>query len=282
MSTTELPPQEVPKSDEVTQYLVVDIESVPDGKLVNAVKYPGQGLNDEEAVRQAQEEARAHSLSGSDFLPPSFQIPVSVCTLRVKADFTVQSISCLDAPQFRPQKIVEDFWRGLVHYRNKSGGQLKLVTFNGRGFDLPLLELSAFRYGCSAPDYFKMGRNRYTGYGFDLMEWLTNYGALRQTGVKLDIFAKLLGKPGKCGTAGDQVYEMYRQGKIQEINDYCMCDTLDTYFVFLRTRVLEGQITLAREQELVALAKEWLSGRSTEVPALAKYLENWGDWTPWP
>jgi 3'-5' exonuclease len=282
MANGESPSQEISKIDDVTQYLVVDIESVPDGTLLNIVKYPGQGLEAEEAIRRAQEEMRAQSLSGSDFLPPAFQVPVAVCTLRVRADFTIQSISSLDSPQFRPQKIVEDFWRGLAHYRSKSAGRLRLVTFNGRGFDLPLLELSAFRYGCSSPEYFQSGRDRFRGYSLDLMEWLTNYGALRPSGVKLDVFAKLLGKPGKLGTAGDQVYAMYTQGKIQEINDYCMCDTLDTYFVFLRTRVLEGHITLAWEQELVGKAKQWLSARVAESQALRHYLENWGDWKPWP
>jgi predicted PolB exonuclease-like 3'-5' exonuclease len=275
-------PETTNPSDIITQYLVVDIESIPDGRLLSMVKYPGEGLEAEEAIRRAQEEARTLSQSGSDFLPPSFQIPVAVCTLKVARDLTIQGISTLDAPLYRPQKIVEDFWRGLAHYRKKSNGQLRLVTFNGRGFDLPLLELSAFRYGCGAAEHFRTGRDRFKGYGLDLMEWLTNFGALRPTGVKLDLFAKLLGKPGKLGISGDQVYLMHREGKIREINDYCTCDTLDTYFVFLRTRVVEGQISLAEEKDLVAQAKTWLVTNSADSPALTRYLENWGDWTPWP
>jgi 3'-5' exonuclease len=274
--------QENLKSDDVTQFLVVDIETVPDGKLLNCLKYQGQGLDPEEAIRRAQEEAKAQSPSGSDFLPPIFQIPIAVSILRARPDFTIQNISCLDAPHFRPQRIVEDFWRGLTHYRSKSNGRLKLVTFNGRGFDLPLLEIAAFRYGCTAAEYFLCGRDRFRGYSLDLMEWLTNYGALRSTGVRLDVFAKLLGKPGKLDTSGDQVYSMFKSGRIQEINDYCMCDTLDTYFVFLRTRVLEGHITLTWEQDLVGKAKEWLLAQSAASAAVRRYLDNWGDWAPWP
>jgi hypothetical protein len=75
---------------------------------------------------------------------------------------------------------------------------------------------------------------------------------------------------------------MYQAGKKQEINDYCMCDVLDTYFVFLRTRVLGGELTLEQEQELVARAKEWISAKSTDQPALQQYLSSWGDWQPWP
>jgi len=110
------------------------------------------------------------------------------------------------------------------------------VTFNGRGFDLPLLELAAFRWGYSVRDHFYNSRNRFNGNHLDLFDWLSNYGACRLAGG-LNLLAKLLGKPGKMEVAGDQVWNLHREGKLQEINDYCLCDTLDTYFVFLRTRV---------------------------------------------
>jgi predicted PolB exonuclease-like 3'-5' exonuclease len=157
----------------------------------------------------------------------------------------------------------------------------KLVTFNGRGFDLPLLEFAAFRYGISARDYFQGGRrDRYKGQ-LDLMDWLSNYGACRMAGG-LNLLSKMLGKPGKMGVAGDQVYAMYQAGKKQEINDYCVCDVLDTYFVFLRCRVLTGELALDQEQGLVARAKEWIVAKATEQPALQQYLAGWGDWQPWP
>jgi predicted PolB exonuclease-like 3'-5' exonuclease len=98
----------------------------------------------------------------------------------------------------------------------------------------------------------------------------------------LNLLSKLLGKPGKMDVVGDQVYALYQAGKKQEINDYCICDVLDTYFVFLRSRVLGGELTLEQEQELVAKAKEWIAAKAPEVPALQQYLANWGDWQPWP
>jgi hypothetical protein len=61
-----------------------------------------------------------------------------------------------------------------------------------------------------------------------------------------------------------------------------MFDTLDTYFVFLRTRVLRGDISLEEEQALVAAGKAWIKEKTAELPALNKYLQNWGDWHPWP
>ncbi len=257
-------------------YLILDTESIPDGRLLAQTKYPGENLTPEQAVERAQAEARDRSRDGSDFLPVSFQYPVAVCVARVTADYRVQAITALDSPQFRPREIVGQFWRGLNLY-----GRARLVTFNGRGFDLPLLELAAFRYGVSARDYFQRSRKeRYNGH-LDLMDWLSNYGACRPAGG-LNLLSKLLGKPGKMGIAGDQVYAMYQAGKKQEINDYCMCDVLDTYFVFLRSRVLSGELSLEQEQDLVARSKEWIAAKAAEQPALQQYLASWGDWQPWP
>jgi predicted PolB exonuclease-like 3'-5' exonuclease len=262
-------------------FLVLDCESVPDGRLLSSVKYPGENLSPEEAVRRAQEEARERSLSGSDFLPATFQYPVAVCILRVGADFGLQNINRLGEPQFQPRHMVEQFWSGLARTREKYKERVKLVTFNGRGFDLPLLELAAFRYGCSGRDYFLSSRNRFGGGHIDLMDWLSNYGALRVAGG-LDVLSKLLGKPGKMSIAGDQVYQMYLDGKLQAINDYCMFDTLDTYFIFLRTRVMTGELTLAEEHQLALRARALIQSRTAQFPALQQYLDHWGEWQPWP
>jgi predicted PolB exonuclease-like 3'-5' exonuclease len=251
-----------------TAFLILDTESVPDGRLISRVKYPGEAISPEEAIRRAQDEAREQSQTGSDFLPVTFQYPISVCVLRVAGDFTLQALAALDAPQYRPEEMVRKFWQGVAHYK------AKLVTFNGRGFDLPLLELAAFRHGCSARDYFYNSRNRYGGNHIDLFDWMSNYGACRMAGG-LDLLAKLLGKPGKMDVSGDQVYAMHQAGQLREINDYCMCDTLDTYFVFLRTRVMLGELTPEVEKILIHRARAWISDKAHEVPALQQYLARW-------
>jgi predicted PolB exonuclease-like 3'-5' exonuclease len=263
--------------DDGPRFLILDTESVPDGRLLGLVRYSGDGLTEAEAIARAQKEAQERSASGSDFLPVTFQYPVAVCVLRVGADFRIQSIRCLDAPEFRPAEIVRKFWQGVALYP-----RAKLVSFNGRSFDLPLLEFAAFRYGCCGQAHFQNNRNRYGGNHLDLLDWLTNYGACRLAGG-LNLLSKILGKPGKMQIAGDQVYSLYLQGKKQVINDYCMFDTLDTYFVFLRTRVMAGEISLAEEQALVRdEARSWIAARVPECPALQQYLDNWGGWEAWP
>ena len=258
-----------------TAFLVFDCESIPDGTLLARTRYPNEGLSPEEAVARAQADQQA--ARGNDFIPVSYQVPVSLCVARVDRHFRLHSIRCIDQPQYRPREITRGFWEGVAHY------QARLVSFNGRGFDLPLMELAAYRYGISAGFYFSQDRGlryRFGNRHIDLLDFLTNYGAYRLTGG-LDLLSKLLGKPGKLETKGHQVYDLYRQGRVQEINEYCSFDVLDTYFVFLRTRVLVGELTLEREQELVRLAKDWLTAQCAEQPHFQRYLDHWGDWEPW-
>ena len=264
------------------RYLVFDTESVADAELVAKLRYAGQGLSPGEAVRRYRDELMEKY--ASDFIPYSFQVPISVVAGKVTADFRLEDVVVLDEPQFRPHVITENFWRGWEKY-----GRPTLVSFNGRGFDLPLLELAAFRYGISVPGWFQgasksydQPRNRFnTTAHIDLCELLTNFGSTRFTGG-LNLAANLLGKPGKMDVQGDMVQDMYDADRLAEINDYCRCDVLDTYFVFLRTRVLLGQLTLDVEQQLIAQTKQWLESKAEGSPAFRLYLDHWGDWpNPW-
>ena len=89
--------------------------------------------------------------------------------------------------------------------------------------------------------------------------------------------ANLLGKPGKIDVQGDMVQDLFDLGKLAEINDYCRCDVLDTYFVFLRASVLTGRLSLDDEQEIVASTKEWLQEREGQSKAYQTYLSEWGE-----
>jgi hypothetical protein len=255
-----------------TGFLIFDTESIPDGRLIARSRYPHEQLSPEEAIDRARAEAKAASREGSDFLPVTYQIPVAVCVVRVGTDFTLQRIACLGAPDFHPATIVRQFWRGVEHYSHA-----KLVTFNGRGFDLPLMELAAYDHRLMAPQHFARNRNRFHGQHIDLMDWLGNYGAFRLSGG-LNLLAVRGEVPPGCGkldVAGHLVYEMFREGKRQEINDYCLFDTLDTYFVFLRTRVLLGEFDARHEDRLFARARTWLADATERFPALTTYLEHW-------
>jgi len=269
-------------SKPAVRYLVFDIESVADGDLVSKIRYAGQGLSAADAVRRYRDELMAKF--ETDFIPYTFQVPVSVVVAKVAADFSVIDIVALDEPQFRPHVITEHFWRGWDAYRRPT-----LVSFNGRTFDLPLLELAAFRYGITAASWFNCSgkaydqpRNRYnTECHLDLHDVLTNFGASRFHGG-LNLVANLLGKPGKMDVQGHMVQDLWNEGKLADINDYCRCDVLDTYFAFLRTMVLLGNLKLEDERRLVGEMKQFLGERAEAIPAYANYLAQWGDWvSPW-
>jgi len=264
------------------RYLVFDTESVADADLVAKLRYPGESLQPQAAVARYRQELMAKF--ESDFIPYTFQIPAAIAVAKVSADYRLFDLVTLDEPEFRPHLMTEHFWRGWEKY-----GRPTLVSFNGRTFDIPLLELAAFRYGLSIPAWFNLyaksfeqTRNRFNLEShFDLQEILTNFGSSRFTGG-LNLAANLLGKPGKMDVQGDMVQDMYEAGQLREINDYCRCDVLDTYFVFLRTQVLLGKLTRDEEQGLIAETKEWLTRKSTDLPAYQHYLARWGDWyDPW-
>jgi len=263
-------------------YFVFDVESVADAKLVAGMRYPGEEITPEEAVQKYR--AELMEKNGTDFIPYTFQIPISVVIAKVSREFRLLDLAVLDEPECRPHVITEHFWRGWERY-----GHPTFVTFNGRTFDIPLMELAAFRFGVSVPKWFQEGarswdqpRNRYNiAAHLDLQDLLTNFGATRFNGG-LNLVATLLSKPGKMEVQGDMVQTLYDEGKTAEINDYCQCDVLDTYFAFLRSRVLVGKLSLEEEEQRVAETKAWLVERAESSEAFRQYLDQWSDWTnPW-
>lgn len=268
--------------NEKVAYLVFDIETAVDGEIVSKVRYPDEGLSPS-AARERFSEERAAS-NRSDFIPHSYHIPVSIVVAKIAKDFSILDVVALDEEQCRPHVLTGQFWHGWKAYICPA-----FVTFNGRGFDLPVMEAAAYRYGVSIAKWLVPGgrlhdqpRYRYnSGAHIDLYELLTNFGAAPFHGG-LNLAASLLGKPGKIDVSGSDVQTMHDQGKIAEIIAYCRCDVLDTYFVFLRTRVLTGELTLEQEATLVSNTKEWLEERAADVLGYEKYLEYWGDWeNPW-
>lgn len=261
-------------------YLVFDVETAADGQLISQVRYPNEQFNAEQAIAEFRAELMAEK--GKDVIPPTYMLPISVAIAKLTADYRLIDLSVLDAPKYRPAEITRRFWQGWKHYQFPT-----FVTFNGRGYDLPVLELAAYRYGLSLPEWFNVDartydqfRNRYNKDAhLDLMDLFSNYGASRMTGG-LNLLANLIGKPGKTGIDGSQIQDMYFAGQLDEINDYCRCDVLDTYFVFLRSRVLLGKLSLDQEHEIVEETKGWLETEAEHSAAYKHYLEHWGSWQP--
>ena len=257
------------------KYLLFDVESIPDGELIAKTKYPDRNYTSDQAVAMFRQELLDET--GKDFIPFTYHLPVALVIAKIRDDFSLMEIVSLDEPLHRPEAITKNFWLGWEKYAHPT-----LVTFNGRGFDIPLMELSAYRFGVSAPAWFNLydrtysqNRNRYNFVNHPaLHEILTNFGSTWFRGG-LNLAAAILKKPGKIDVQGDMVLDLHRQGRLNEISEYCRCDVLDTYFVFLRLQVLMGRLDLAAEQDLIAKTRAHIESEAPKHLGYQSYLQAW-------
>jgi predicted PolB exonuclease-like 3'-5' exonuclease len=121
-----------------------------------------------------------------------------------------------------------------------------LVTYNGRGFDLPVIATRCLRHGIPFRYYYgsRDVRYRFTPEGhLDLMDYVADFGAAKPS--KLDVIAKLCGMPGKVGVDGKDVGPLVHAGKLESVRDYCLCDVAQTAAVFLRIQLLRGELSIS-------------------------------------
>jgi 3'-5' exonuclease len=162
----------------------------------------------------------------------------------------------------RERALLEDFSRFVGRARPV------LVTYNGRSFDLPVIVMRSLCHAIALPWYYRDRdvRYRYSAEGhLDLCDWLAEHGAARAG--KLDAIARLIGLPGKAGIDGSQVEGLYRAGQLASIQSYCLADVAQTALLFLRFRLLQGQIAPERYRERTTALLDALAadGRVTQV-----------------
>ena len=226
------------------RYTIFDIETRIEKSLVRAVYFSHETLADEEAYNRVRQQLRQDQ--GNDFFPLSFHVPISIAIGQVTDDRLLTVVETLHEADYSEEAIVRNFWQRLERFPGT------LVSFNGRNFDLPVLELQALKYGCSAPHYFNgKHRKRYAEEGhYDLYDFLTNYGAHRLRGG-FNALAKLIGLPGKTEIDGSMVQQLWEANRLADIHRYCRQDVIQTYFLFLRVELLRGRITPGQYEELI-------------------------------
>lgn len=158
---------------------------------------------------------------------------------------------------------------------------MKLVDFNGRGFDVPVIQYRAFHYGLRMPFFFgkvpdqkggisgfsKTYRDRYGSHHLDLTELWSNSGAFSRP--PLAVLSKLMGLPGKTGFDGKQVKAAFAEKRFAEIDTYVMQDVFQTAWVFMRYRYLAGEVGLRTYQDAVVALFEHVRSK----PEQAKFVE---------
>ncbi len=227
------------------QYTIVDIETRIDKTLVQAIYFPHEEISEENAYLQVRQ--RLQEEQGNDFFPLSLHTPISIAVGQVNEERVLTAVETINENTYSEEAIVRTFWQRLERFHGT------LITFNGRNFDLPVLELQALKYGCQAPRYFAgKSRYRYSEEGhYDLYDFLTNYGVHRLRGG-FHILAKLIGLPGKTAIDGSKVQQLWEAGHLQAIARYCRHDVIQTYFLFLRVELLRGRFTVEQYEHALS------------------------------
>jgi predicted PolB exonuclease-like 3'-5' exonuclease len=251
--------------------LVFDIETVPDldyGRRVLGL----DGLADEQVGKAMF--ALARSERGSEFLPLEQHRVVAIsCVLRTRDQLRVWSLGDEQAPE---AELVQRFFDGIDRYTPD------LVSWNGGGFDLPVLHYRAMRWGVSAPRYWETGAedqsfrfnnylSRYHWRHVDMMDVVSGYQARAR--ASLASVAGLLGLPGKLGFSGAQVWDAWLAGDLTGIRRYCETDVLNTWLIYLRFERMRGRLTAEREEEECDRVRQLLEESSE--PHLLQFLEAW-------
>ena len=252
--------------------LVFDIETIPDIDLGRRL-YGLEGLSDEQVAKAMFTLRR--NVTGGEFLSLEQQRIIAIsCVLRSREGLRVWS---LGDPGSTEAELIERFYDGIEKFTPD------LVSWNGSGFDLPVLQYRALRAGIQATRYWQTGDedsafrynnyvNRYHWRHTDLMDVLSGYQSRGR--VSLENVACLLGLPGKLGFSGAQVWDAWLAGDLLRVRRYCETDVLNTYLVYLRFDLMRGRLTPERHVEEVERVRDLL--RAAKEPHLMEFLNAWG------
>jgi hypothetical protein len=240
--------------------LVFDIETVPDTDLGRRLY--GLGDVSDEHVGQIMFLKRREE-TGAEFLSHEQHRVVAISVaMRSRDSFKLWSLGEESSSE---KHLIERFFEGLDKFTPE------LVSWNGSGFDLPVLHYRSLLHGLTAARYWETGETdssfRYSNYlsrfhwrHIDLMDVLSGFQGRGR--ASLDDVATLLGLPGKLGMHGSQVWDTYLKGGLQRIRDYCETDVLNTYLIYLRFELLRGHLNAAEHAAEVARVRRMVRDSS--------------------
>lgn len=256
----------------MTPTLVFDIETIPDTDGLRILLDLPADTSAEDVANIALHQRRQHN--GSDFLSlHQHRICAISCALREGKNFKVWTLGDADSSE---AEIIQRFFDGIEKYTPQ------IISWNGGGFDLPVLHYRGLIHGINASRYWDLGEDdkefkwnnyisRYHARHLDLMDVMAMYNA--RANAPLDDLAKLCGFPGKLGMDGSKVWDAYKAGGIEDIRNYCETDVANTHLVFLRFQLMRGHLTPAAYEAELKLVHETLA--SYTAPHWAEFLAAW-------
>ena len=242
--------------------LAFDIETVPDIAGLRKLYAVGTDVGDADVAEMAFQ--RRRQATGGDFLQLHLHRVVAIsCALRDRDTFRVWSLGQADESE---GELIQRFFDGIEKYTPQ------IVSWNGGGFDLPVLHYRGLMHGVHAARYWDQGEDdrdfkwnnyisRYHARHLDLMDLLAMYQP--RGAAPLDEMAQLMGFPGKIGLHGSKVWETWQQGGIAQIRSYCEADVANTYLVYLRFQMMRGVFSREKYAQEIGLVRATL-GKSPE------------------
>ncbi len=251
------------KSEKKRYICVFDCETVPDVAALRAA-FGFEG--DDAAVCEQASARQLERTPNSSFLPICFHKIVAISAVLADADsHEFVRVNTIDGADER-EKIAK-----FLDFINRH--EPLLVSFNGRGFDLPMMMIRAMRYNLAAPRYYDVRdkwnnyRTRYDNrFCIDLLDQLREFGAV-SGGLRLGEVCKALGLPGKCGVDGGDVSALWLAGETARINRYCESDALNTYWLFLKFELLRGRLAAAGYRAALERMVDALAASEAEYAA---------------
>ncbi|OGA24860.1 MAG: 3'-5' exonuclease [Betaproteobacteria bacterium RIFCSPLOWO2_02_FULL_67_26] len=250
--------------------LAFDIETVPDVEGLRRLHGLDAAIPDKGVAEMAFQLRR--QATGHDFLPLYLhRVVVISCALRDRDSFKVWSIGGDGEGE-----LIQRFFDGVEKYTPQ------LVSWNGGGFDLPVMHYRGLIHGVKAARYWDLGEDnrdfkwnnyisRYHSRHLDLMDLLALYQP--RANAPLGDLAQLMGLPGKLGMEGAGVWDAFQAGKLAEIRNYCEADVVNTYLVYLRFQLMRGALDDTRHRTECELVRATL-GKSSE-PHWKEFLAKW-------
>lgn len=247
---------------------IFDCESIPDATLIR--KTLGFQGSDEEISLQALEWQKEQS--GNEFLPLPYHQIVSICAVIANSFGTFIKVNKIEGEN--EAAMINNFFAFIEKY------EPKLVSFNGKNYDMPLLVLRALKYGIKAGIYLDTTSDKWNNYKTRFSEnkhcdLFESFGSFR--GMNLDLLCALSDLPGKYEICGEQVLQLYYKNEIEKIHEYCESDTLNTYMLFLKYERIKGNINDEDYANSLYLMKEYLQNKKQNrayVEIFSKACEN--------
>ncbi len=257
--------------------LVFDIETIPDiemGRRLYGKHSEMEKISDEEVARIMFQQRNQETDGKTEVIRHHLQKVIAIsAVLRTGEKLKVDSLGTIDSLEM---EIIQQFFKTIQHYTPT------LISWNGGGFDLPVLHYRALKHGITAERYWNntQGNFRYNNYlnrfherHTDLMDVLAAYQP--RAYAPLDEIATLLELPGKLGMSGDKVWETYQQEEgIQKIRNYCETDVLNTYLIFLRFQLMRGHLNQSAYAQECQQVRELLTDEK-EKPHFQEFLKAW-------